>query len=89
MPALDPAAIFTFVLVLIVLYLVGYLLLVPMRWLLRILVNSLMGGILLFLFNLIGAHWGLAIALNAITALTVGLLGIPGMILLLLLQIVL
>ena len=89
MPAIHFPAIFTFILVIIILYLVGYLLLVPFKWLLRILVNSVLGGLMLFGLNALFAGWGVAIALNLWTALVAGILGVPGIILLLLLQIVL
>ena len=47
--------------------------------------NSIVGGIIIFLINLIGANFGFHIGLNIGTALVVGILGIPGAILLIIL----
>ena len=69
-----------------VLYLLARILYFPLRIFFRFLVNSIAGGILLAIFNYFGAFWGLQIGLNIVTALVVGLLGIPGIILLLILQ---
>jgi inhibitor of the pro-sigma K processing machinery len=74
---------------LVLLYFVGWLLLVPLKLLFRFLVNGVIGGIALWVLNLIGRLIGVTIAINPITALTVGFLGIPGLILILILQIIL
>ena len=50
-----------------------------------ILGSSIVGGIIIFLINLIGANFGFHIGLNIGTALVVGILGIPGAILLIIL----
>ena len=68
------------------LYFVGWLLLVPMKWLLRFLLNSVIGGVVLWILNLLSGLTGITVAINPVTALTVGFLGIPGLILILLLQ---
>lgn len=73
---------------LVLLYLIGWLLLVPLKLLLRFFINALMGGLALWLLNLAGGLIGVTIAINPITALTVGFLGIPGLLLILLLQFV-
>lgn len=71
------------------LYFVGWLLLVPFRFLLRWIINALIGGAVLWLLNLIGGLINVTVAVNPITALTVGFLGLPGIILILLLQFIL
>jgi len=71
---------------LVLLYLIGWLLLVPLKLILRFLLNAVLGGIALWLLNLVGGLIGITVAINPITALTVGFLGIPGLILILLLQ---
>ena len=48
----------------------------------KIILNSILGGILIWLINLAGITWGLHIGINVITMLTVGLLGVPGAVLL-------
>ena len=48
--------------------------------------NAILGGIALWLINTAGKFIGISVAINPVTALTVGFLGIPGLILILLLQ---
>ena len=67
----------------LIVYLAGRFLLVPLRWTGRILINSAVGGVLILLINRLGAGLGLFVPLNALTALTTGVLGVPGLIMLL------
>ena len=71
---------------LVLLYLIGWLLLVPLKLILRFFINAILGGIALWLLNLAGGLIGVTVAINPVTALTVGFLGIPGLLLILLLQ---
>lgn len=52
----------------------------------KILMNGIMGVILLYIANFIGTYVGFSIAINAITALIAGFLGVPGVIFLVLYQ---
>ncbi len=52
----------------------------------RLLINSLVGVGLLFVFNLFAGLFNISIAFNFINALVAGFLGVPGIILLLLFQ---
>ncbi len=61
----------------------------PLKFLIKILLNSIFGGIVLFVLNLVGGNIGMSIGINAFTALITGVLGAPGLSLLLLLQVVL
>ena len=74
---------------LVLLYIVGILLVIPIKFLIKLLLNAILGGILLFVFNFIGGLFGLSIAINPFNAVIVGILGIPGVILLLVLQVIL
>jgi len=65
---------------------VGKIFIVPIKFIIKLLINSIIGGILLYAINLVGAMWGFHIGINLITAVTVGLLGIPGAILLVVIQ---
>lgn len=71
---------------LLLLYLLGWVLLVPIKIVWRLLYNGIIGGIALVILNFIGGYFGLHIPLNPISALVVGFLGVPGIVLLLLLQ---
>ncbi|QQY79863.1 inhibitor of the pro-sigma K processing machinery [Keratinibaculum paraultunense] len=75
-----------FIFGLFLLYVIGMILVIPIKIIWKLIINGVIGGILLLLFNLIGKGLGLFIAINPITALIAGFLGIPGVILLLILQ---
>ena len=69
----------------LVLYVIGYLFLVPVKILFKLIINSVLGGLLIFVINMIGSFWDFHIPLNLLSAICVGLLGIPGVVLLYLL----
>lgn len=74
---------------LVLLYIIGMLLVIPIKLLIKLLINGIIGGVMLFVFNLIGAYFGLSIVVNPLNAIIVGILGVPGVILLLVLQMLL
>lgn len=63
-------------------YILGYLFLIPIKIIMRLIVNSVLGGILIVLINFIGAYWGFHLPLNLLSSVIVGILGIPGVVLL-------
>ncbi len=60
------------------LFIIGKIFIVPIKWISKIIFNSILGAIIIFAINLIGGIWGFHIGLNFLTAIMVGLLGIPG-----------
>lgn len=68
---------------LILIIILGKLLVLPFKILFKLFLNGIVGGIVLFLFNLIGSNFGLELAISPLNAIIVGLLGVPGVILLL------
>ena len=58
--------------------LIGYLLLVPMRFMWRLLAGGVMGALALLAVNLLGGLMGFYVEINPFTALAVGFLGLPG-----------
>ncbi len=58
----------------------------PIKFFFKLLWSTFVGFLLLIVFNALGGMIGLTIAVNVVTALTVGILGIPGLILLLLIK---
>lgn len=58
--------------------LIGYLLLVPMRFFWRMAAGGALGAVAIMILNLFSGITGLSVAVNPFTALTVGLLGLPG-----------
>lgn len=73
----------------IMLFLVAKLLILPIKIVWKLFVNALVGGITLIIINFIGAFFGLYIQINIITALITGLLGVPGVVIILILQYIL
>ena len=59
-------------------YLFGRLLIVPVKFLLKLMAISIVGGLVLVLINFAGGGIGIALPVNIITALMAGVLGIPG-----------
>ncbi len=70
--------ILSFALGLVLLYLIGWLLLIPMRFLWRLLAGSLLGGFMLWMVGQFGFLFGFTVAVNPFTALIAGCLGVPG-----------
>ena len=67
-----------FALGMVLLYGVGWLLLVPLKKGLWFLFNSLTGGLALWALSLMGESWGLVSVVNPFSAILTGFLGIPG-----------
>ncbi|MDD3840238.1 MAG: pro-sigmaK processing inhibitor BofA family protein [Clostridia bacterium] len=74
---------------LVLLYFIGWLLFVPFKIVLKLIYNGIIGGIMLWLLNLVGGFFGLSVVINPLTALIAGFLGIPGVILIIILQFIL
>lgn len=49
-------------------------------------INSIFGAILLMIVNYFGSYFGITVGINILTALIAGVLGIPGVILIVLFQ---
>ena len=74
-------------LLLIAAVIVGIILLIkllsaPFRWIIKLLLNALMGFAMLFVVNFFGGFIGIELGVNLINALIAGFLGIPGILLL-------
>jgi len=54
----------------------------PLRFLAKLVINSLLGLLLLCTFNFIGGYFGFTVPLNWLTVLVAGFLGLPGLMLL-------
>lgn len=76
----------TYIGAIILIIVFGKIFLWPIKMILKLIVNSLIGGAVIFIINLVGAGFGLLIPLNFLNALIVGVLGLPGAILLMILS---
>ncbi len=72
----------------VILLLAKYVFHVNAKRLIELLINSLIGIIVLWLLNKFGGSLGISIPINFITAIVVGILGFPGVIILLLLNLI-
>jgi len=61
-------------------FMLSWILVIPFKIIGKFVLNALIGGLLIILFNFFGQLTGVNIGVNEITALIVGLLGVPGFI---------
>lgn len=83
---MDISVILPFIGALIVLYLILKVLSLPIKLIVKLLANGLIGGVIIFVINLIGSSFNFALPLEWWSAILVGILGIPGAIILVLIQ---
>lgn len=86
---MDFNNILTFVACIIFLFIFGRIFILPLKSIMKLIINSILGGILIVIINAVGANFGFHIGVNIITSMFVGLLGLPGAGLLVILQIIL
>lgn len=84
---MDINIIITFFACILVLFLFGRIFIVPLKSIIKLIFNSILGGILIYIINLIGTEYNFHIGLNIFTAIIIGILGIPGAGLLIILKI--
>lgn len=82
----DYNLILAYIVGIIILFIIGRILLAPIKLIIKLIYNALIGGLLLCILNWIGGYIGFHMALNFFTALVVGILGIPGVLLLFAIQ---
>lgn len=71
----------------VVLIVIGKILSFPLKILKKLVINGIIGGALLYVLNFLGGFFNISLAINPLTALIAGFLGIPGIALMLILQI--
>lgn len=69
------------------LFLFGRIFILPIKSVLKLVLNSILGGLIIYLINVVGGLFSFHIGLNYITAILVGILGVPGAILLVVLKV--
>lgn len=55
------------------LFVIGRIFIVPIKWILKLVCNSVLGGVLIWIINLISGAWGFHIGLNIYTSVLVRL----------------
>lgn len=71
---------------LILLLLFGKVLMIPIKIIVRLIINGIAGAILLFFLNALGGWLGLSLKITWLNALVAGFFGLPGVIVLLLIR---
>lgn len=61
----------------------------PVKWILKLVLNGILGGVMLLIINAVGSSIGLSIPINPVSALVSGILGFPGVVLLVLIGLIL
>lgn len=86
---LDPMLILFFLLGIVILYLSGRLLLAPFKLILKLVLNSALGGCAIVILNLIGQFLSFHIPLNPLNSVLTGIFGLPGVGLIFLIRLIL
>ena len=60
------------------LFLFGKIFIVPIKKVMKLVINSILGGCTIWIINLVGAGINFHIGLNIFTSILIGLLGLPG-----------
>ncbi|HHV72089.1 MAG TPA: pro-sigmaK processing inhibitor BofA [Clostridia bacterium] len=84
--AWDYRVIAAFIFGVLLLYLFAKILFVPLKIVGRLVFNGILGGVILWLVNLVGSFFDFSVPINPITALVAGFLGIPGVVLIIALK---
>ena len=84
---MDINTIIIYLACLIVLFIVGKIFYLPLKHIFKLLLNSILGGFLIYIVNAVGGSFGFHIGLNIGTAVFAGLLGVPGVVALVLVRV--
>lgn len=83
---LQPSTLVAYIAGIILVFFICKIFIVPLKIIFKLILNSVLGGIIILIINLVGEAYSFHIGLNIITAVFVGVLGIPGSILLVLIK---
>lgn len=75
---MDFNNIITYIACIFFLFIFGKIFIIPIKTIFKLVMNSVLGGLVIFIINLIGSFFNFHIGLNLITCIFVGILGIPG-----------
>ena len=84
---MDNRIILTFIACIAILIIFGKYFSFPIKKIVKLVGNSILGAIIIFLINLVGTSFNFHIGFSIINSIIVGILGIPGAVLLVLLKI--
>lgn len=70
------------------LFIFGRVFILPIKSILKLVLNSILGGLIIYGINWVGAIFNFHIGLNLFTSIFIGILGVPGAILLVIVKII-
>jgi len=82
----DFMSIFAYLAGLAIIYIFFRIIFGKVKWFFKAIVNGLIGGVSLLLVKFLGGFVGLSVTVNPLSALLAGFLGLPGVILVIVLQ---
>ena len=71
---------------LILIYIVVRVMFKPIKWLVKLIVNSILALVGIMVINIIGNYFGYHLPINPVSVIGVGVLGVPGLLLLILMN---
>lgn len=74
---MDGTTVIIYLACIIVLLMIGKIFYIPLKHILKLLLNSVLGGFIIYIVNIIGSTYNFHIGLNYVTAIFTGILGIP------------
>ena len=86
---MDFNNIITYIACIFFLFIFGKIFIIPIKTIFKLVMNSILGGLTIFIINLIGSFFNFHIGLNLITSIFVGILGIPGAIVIVIIKLLL
>lgn len=84
---METNIIVSFLVGIVFIIILGKIFLFPIKKILKFITNSYLGAVAIYFINVIGTTFGFHIGLNVISSIIIGILGIPGAILLILFKI--
>lgn len=82
----DSMSIMAYAIGLVMIYFICKLFVKPLKFIVKLIINGVIGGLILVTINFIGGFAGMNIIINPITSLITGFLGVPGIALIIILQ---
>lgn len=84
---MDNKVILSFIACIAILLIFGKYFAFPLKKIIKLIANSVVGAIIIFVINLVGASFNFHIGFSIINSIIVGILGVPGAALLILIKI--
>ena len=68
------------------LFIIGKVFILPLKFIFKLVFNSILGGVLIFIINYFGSFFSFHVGLNLFTIFFVSILGVPGAVLLVIIK---